>query len=106
VVAPGAVMRVCAEASPDQRDRPPCLCSLRRTTPWWRSFGGCWVCSELRLWRDSALVTTAQESTACFDLLSQLVGVGSVLPWVCLFCSGCVRVVVLASTRYVQLLPY
>jgi hypothetical protein len=61
VVAPDAVMRVCAEASPDQRDRRSCLCSLRRTGPWRRSSGGCWVCSELRLWRDSALVTTAQD---------------------------------------------
>jgi hypothetical protein len=41
---------------------------------------------------------------ACFSLLSQLVVDGGVLFWVCLFCSGCVHVVVSASARYVQLL--
>jgi hypothetical protein len=50
------------------------------------------------------LVTAAQVAAASFGLLSQLVGVGGVLLWVCLFCSDCVRVVVSASTRFVQLL--
>jgi hypothetical protein len=40
-------------------------------------------------------VTTAQAAVAFFDLLSQLVGDGGVLLWVCLFCSGFIRVVVL-----------
>jgi hypothetical protein len=34
---PGTVMRVCVEASPVQRNRRSCLCSLRRTASWWRS---------------------------------------------------------------------
>jgi hypothetical protein len=50
-------------------------------------------------------VTTARASTACFDLLSQLVGDGGALLWVCLFCSGCVCVDVSTSARHVQLLP-
>jgi hypothetical protein len=41
---PGTVMRVCADASPVQRDRRSCFCSLRRTTSWWRSSGGRRVC--------------------------------------------------------------
>jgi hypothetical protein len=49
------------------------------------------------------LVTAAQVAAASLSLLSQLVGVGGVLLWVCLLCSGYVRVVVSASARYVQL---
>jgi hypothetical protein len=52
----------------------------------------------------TASVTAARVAAACFSLLSQLVVHGGVLLWVCLFCSGCVRVVVSASTRYVRLL--
>jgi hypothetical protein len=52
----------------------------------------------------AAQVAAAQVAAACFSLLSQLVGVGGVWFWVCLFCSGCVRVVVSASARYVLLL--
>jgi hypothetical protein len=48
-------------------------------------------------------VTAAQAAAACFSLLSQLVVDGGVLLWVCLFCSWCVRVVVSASARFVQL---
>jgi hypothetical protein len=51
-------------------------------------------------------VTAAQVAAACFSLLSQLVVDGGVLLWVCLFCSGYVRVVVSASARYVQLLLF
>jgi hypothetical protein len=97
---PGTVMRVCVEASPVQRDRRSCLCSLRRTVSRWRSSGGCRVCIGLYFRCDTALVTTAQAAAAFFDLLSQLVGDGGVLLWVCLFCSGFVRVV--ASLRLVM----
>jgi hypothetical protein len=43
------------------------------------SSGAVRACSELQLRRDPALVTTAQVSAACFDLLSHLVVVGGVL---------------------------
>jgi hypothetical protein len=64
--------------------------------------GDCWCLQRVVLRRGTVLVTAAQVATASLCLLSQLVGVGGVLLWVCLFCSGCVRVVVSASTRYVH----
>jgi hypothetical protein len=104
VCVPGAVLGVFADASMDLRDRRSCTCSLRLIVPWWRSLGG-WRCLQwVALRRDTSLVTAAQVAAACFSLLSQLVGVGGVWFWVCLFCSGCVRVVVSASARYVLLL--
>jgi hypothetical protein len=51
-------------------------------------------------------VTAAQVAATCFSLLSRLVVDGGVLLWVCLFCSGYVRVVVSASARYVQFLLF
>jgi hypothetical protein len=58
---------------------------------------------RVALRRGTTLVTVAQVAVACFSLLSQLVGDGGVWFWVYLFCSGCVRVVVSASSRYVIL---
>jgi hypothetical protein len=57
--------------------------------------GGRRACSGLRLWSDIALVTMAQESAACVDLLSHVVVYGGV--WCCgrLFCCGVRCVVVL-----------
>jgi hypothetical protein len=53
--------------------------------PSWRSSGVVWACSGLRLRRDTALVTRAQVSAACFDLLSHLAEFGGVFCWVHLF---------------------
>jgi hypothetical protein len=66
--------------------------------------GGCWCLQRVALRRGTTLVTAAQVAVACFGLLSQLVGDGGVWFGVCLFCSGCVRLVVSASARYVKLL--
>jgi hypothetical protein len=59
--------------------------------------GGVRVCSGLRLRRGTTLVTTAQMSMACFELLSQVVGV-------VVFCVGCVclcsRVCSCGSVRF------
>jgi hypothetical protein len=78
VVVPGTEMRVFVEASLDQGDRRACLCSSRVTGPRWRSSGVVRACSGLRLRRDTSLVTTAQVSAACLDLLSHVVEDGGV----------------------------
>jgi hypothetical protein len=46
------------------------------------------ACSGLRFRRGTSLVTTAQLSTACFVLLSRVVGGGGVVCRVCLFLFG------------------
>jgi hypothetical protein len=66
--------------------------------------GGRWCLQRVAPRRGTTSVTAAQVAGACFSLLSQLVVDGGVLFWVSLFCLGCVRVVVSASARYVQLL--
>jgi hypothetical protein len=58
----------------------------------------------LRLWHDTRLATIAQESVACFDLLSHVVKGGGVLCRVRLSCSGVCCVVVFASACCVSLL--
>jgi hypothetical protein len=83
----GTAMRVCTEASLDERDRRSCLCSLSVTVPWWRNSGGRWSLQRVAR-RGTTLVTTAQVSAACFGLLSHVVRmVVCCIGCVC-FCSG------------------
>jgi hypothetical protein len=75
-------------------------------SPMVEELGGRWCLQRVAPRRGTASVTAAQVAAACFSLLSRLVVDGGVLLWVCLFCSGYVRVVVSASARYVQLLLF
>jgi hypothetical protein len=50
-----------------------------------------WVCSVLRFWRGTTLVTTVQFLTACFQLNPLPSNGGVASRWVCLFVWGRVR---------------
>jgi hypothetical protein len=61
------------------------------------------ACSGLRFRRGTSLVTTAQLSTACFVLLSRVVGGGGVVCRVFVLVRGFACVVVFDSACYVPI---